>query len=217
MVEEHSGGGPLFAALNRAVDTGKQFGESTLERQFRFNETVRVESQRRLHENLALGHQLATKPRDLTGFASLFVQTMSNRQARALTIARDALASVTEQTANGREEARAIIAAERAATDAVTAAARRVVERDEDEPRLTLQPVVRLLPGAGERADQADGSDDNADLTRRKTARRASLGGTDRPHQPTARRHAERPSQRREDRGRRGDARSPRPSSRNSR
>ena len=119
----------FFESVNDAYDALLDAAKSANDRGYRLSRRLIDEIERSQREALDLTRQFAGSPRDVSGFYSTAVRSVTDAQGRALELTRQLLDEVTDGQREGRETIRRVIDANRGAGQAAIDATREAVNQ----------------------------------------------------------------------------------------
>jgi hypothetical protein len=119
----------FFDAVNEAYDALLDATKSANERGYRVSRRLIDEVERGQREALDLTRRLALAPRDIGGFSTAAVRSVTDAQGRVLDLTRQLLDEVTDTQREGRDTLRKVIEANRTAGQAAIEATRDAVTR----------------------------------------------------------------------------------------
>ncbi len=119
----------FFESVNDAYDALLDAAKSANDRGYRLSRRLIDEIERSQREALDLTRQFAASPRDVSGFYSTAVRSVTDAQGRALELTRQLLDEVTDGQREGRETIRRVIDANRGAGQAAIDATREAVNQ----------------------------------------------------------------------------------------
>src|SRR5437867_3018861 len=119
----------FFDAVTIAYDALLDAAKSSNERGYRVSRRLIDEIERGQREAIDLTRRLAESPRDVSGFYSSALRTVTDSQGRALELTRQLLDEVSDGQREGRETMRRVIDANRNAGQAAIEATRDTVNR----------------------------------------------------------------------------------------
>jgi hypothetical protein len=119
----------FFGAVTDAYDALLDSVKSANERGYRVSRRLIEEVERGQRDAIDLTKRLAVAPRDVTGFYSTTVRSLTDAQSRLLDLTRQFLDDLTESQREGRDTLRKVIEANRTAGQAAIDATRQVLSR----------------------------------------------------------------------------------------
>jgi hypothetical protein len=119
----------FFDAVNEAYDALLDAVKAGNERGYRVSRRLIDEVERGQREALDLTRRLALAPRDIPGFSTAAIRTVTDAQGRVLDLTRQLLDEVTDTQREGRDMLRKVIEANRGAGQAAIEATRETVTR----------------------------------------------------------------------------------------
>lgn len=117
----------FFNAVNESYDALLDALRSANDRGYRVSRKLIDEAERGQKEALDLTRRLATSPRDVVGFYSTAVRSLTDAQGRVLDLTRQLIDEVTDGQREGRDVVRRVIEANRDAGQAAIQATREAV------------------------------------------------------------------------------------------
>ncbi len=120
----------FFDAVNEVYDTLLDAVKSANDRGYRVSRKLIDEVERGQREAIDLTRRLATSPRDVAGFYSSAVRSVTDAQGRALELTRQFLDEASDSGREARDTLRKVIEANRGAGQAAISATREVVQRN---------------------------------------------------------------------------------------
>ncbi|MDO8615789.1 MAG: hypothetical protein Q7T33_08655 [Dehalococcoidia bacterium] len=119
----------FFGAVTEAYDALLDAAKSANDRGYRVSRKLIDEVERSQRETIDLTRRLALAPRDVVGFSSAAIRSLTDAQGRALELTRQLLDELTEGQREGRDTVRKVIEANRGAGQAAIEATRDAVTR----------------------------------------------------------------------------------------
>jgi len=119
----------FFNAVNEAYDALLDAAKSANDRGYRVSRQLIDEVERGQREAIDLTRRVAASPRDVSGFYSAAVRSVTDAQGRVLDLTRQLLDELSDSQREGREVVRRVIDANRSAGQAAVEATRDVVGR----------------------------------------------------------------------------------------
>jgi hypothetical protein len=119
----------FFNAVNEAYDALLDAAKSANDRGYRVSRQLIDEVERGQREAIDLTRRVAAAPRDVSGFYSAAVRSVTDAQGRVLDLTRQLLDELSDSQREGREVVRRVIDANRSAGQAAVEATRDAVGR----------------------------------------------------------------------------------------
>src|ERR1700674_4899364 len=119
----------FFDAVNEVYDTLLDAVKSANDRGYRVSRKLIDEGDREQREATALPRRFASSPRDVAGFYSGAVRSVTDAQGRALELTRQFLDEASDSGREARDTLRKVIEANRGAGQAAISATRDAVQR----------------------------------------------------------------------------------------
>jgi len=125
----------FFDAVTEAYDALLDVAKSANDRGHRVSRRLIDEVEKGQIEALGLGRRIATAPRDVSGFYSAAVRSLTEAQGRVLGLTRQMLDEVTDRQQEAQDTLRRLIEANRTAGRAAIEATRETVGRASEAVR----------------------------------------------------------------------------------
>ncbi len=138
----------FFNAVNEAYEALLDAAKAANDRGYRVSRQLIDELERGQREAIDLTRRLAAAPRDVSGFYSATVRSLTDAQGRALDLTRQLLDEVSDSQREGRDVVRRVIEANRTAGQAAVDATRDAVTRVGERAGAVVQNV-RTRAGNG--------------------------------------------------------------------
>jgi len=145
----------FFNAVNEVYDTLLDAVKSANDRGYRVSRKLIDEVERGQREAIDLTRRFATSPRDVAGFYSGAVRSVTDAQGRALELTRQFLDEVTDSGREARDTLRKVIEANRDAGQAAISATRDAVQKTAPAVEQAVNGVRARAASATRRATKA--------------------------------------------------------------
>jgi len=119
----------FFNAVNEAYDALLDAAKSANDRGYRVSRQLIDEVERGQREAIDLTRKVASSPRDVSGFYTAAVRSVTDAQGRVLDLTRQLLDELSDSQREGREVVRRVIEANRSAGQVAVEATRDAVGR----------------------------------------------------------------------------------------
>ncbi|MEO8456605.1 MAG: hypothetical protein ABI559_02220 [Chloroflexota bacterium] len=150
----------FFDAVNEVYDTLLDAVKSSNDRGYRVSRKLIDEVERGQREAIDLTRKFASSPRDISGFYSGAVRSVTDAQGRALELTRQFLDEVTDSGREARDTLKKVIEANRDAGQAAISATRDAVQRTAPAVEQAVNGVRARAAGTARKAAKA--VEDNA-------------------------------------------------------